>query len=37
MPQIDFPPEQKEPRSLHYVLLGLSLVCVVLVLIINNA
>jgi hypothetical protein len=36
MPQIDFPPEQKEPKAVHYVLLALSAVCVVLVLIINN-
>jgi hypothetical protein len=37
VPQIDFPPEQKEPRAVHYVLLGLSAICIVLVVIINNA
>ena len=37
MPQIEFPPEQKEPRVVHYVLLALAAVCIVLVVIINNA
>ena len=37
MPQIDFPEKQKEPKSVHYVLLGLCVVCIVLVVIFNNA
>ncbi len=34
--QIDFPPEQKEPKSVHWFFLGLSAVCIVLVVIFNN-
>ena len=37
MAQIDFPPEQKEPKIVHWVLLAVSAICVVLVVIINNA
>jgi hypothetical protein len=37
MPQIDFPPQQKEPRAVHYVCLAVSAVCIVVVVIINNA
>jgi hypothetical protein len=37
VPQIDFPPEQREPKSVHYVLLAIAAICIVLVVIINNA
>ena len=35
--QIDFPPQQREPKIVHWVMLAVCAVCIVLVVIINNA